>query len=74
MRTTDSRHGYRVYLNLIKGMDVVRPNQVWVSDITYVRLPSEFVYLAAILDKYSRKMVGHALSSNIDSFLTPEAL
>lgn len=74
VRTTDSRHGYRVYPNLIKGMDVVRPNQVWVSDITYVRLPSEFVYLAAILDKYSRKAVGYALSANVDSLLTLEAL
>ncbi len=44
------------------------------SDITYVRLPSEFVYLAAVLDKYSRKAVGHALSSNVDSLLTLEAL
>lgn len=74
VRTTDSRHGYQIYPNLIKELSVTSPNQVWVSDITYIRLLFEFGYLAAILDKYSRRAIGYALSSSIDSRLTLEAL
>lgn len=74
VRTTDSRHSYRVYPNLIKGLEVKRPNQVWVTDITYLRLPSEFVYLAAIIDKYLCEAAWQGISSNVDSLLTLEAL
>ena len=74
VRTTNSRHGFRIYPNLIKDLVVTRPNQVWVSDITYIRLLYEFAYLAAILDKYSRKTIGYALSRHIDHQLTLAAL
>jgi putative transposase len=74
VRTTDSKHSYQVYPNLVKELEVTKPNQVWVSDITYVRLLYEFVYLAAILDKYSRKAIGYALTDHIDSRLTLQAL
>ena len=74
MRTTDSNHSYQVYPNLIKDLELTKTNQVWVSDITYIRLLYEFVYLAAILDKYSRKAIGYALTDHIDSRLTLQAL
>jgi transposase InsO family protein len=57
-RTTQSYHTLPVFGNMIKGMEVSAPNQVWVSDITYVRTREDFVYLALITDKYSRKVVG----------------
>jgi transposase InsO family protein len=72
--TTDSRHGERRYPNLVKDLAVVRPDQVWVADITYVRLPAAFVFLAAILDAYSRRCVGCQLSRTIDTELTLTAL
>lgn len=72
--TTDSSHRYRIYPNLIKGLQIVRLNQAWVADITYVRLPSSFVYLAAILDGFSRKSIGHHMSRHIDTNLTLGAL
>lgn len=74
VRTTNSRHGFRIYPNLTKDLVVTRPNQVWVSDITYIRLLYEFAYLAAILDKYSRKAIGYALSRHIDHRLALAAL
>jgi len=74
VKTTNSKHSYRVYPNLIKDLVVKETNQVWVSDITYIRLLYDFVYLAAILDRYSRKAIGYALSRHIDSRLTLEAL
>src|SRR5213594_2684660 len=58
VRTTDSRHALPVYPNLIKNRQVRAVNQVWVADITYIRIQSSFVYLAAILDLYSRRIVG----------------
>ena len=58
VRTTDSRHALPVYPNLIKNRQVRAVNQVWVADITYIRIRSSFVYLAAILDLYSRRIVG----------------
>ena len=58
VRTTDSRHTLQVYPNLIKKRQVRSLNQVWVADITYIRIRSSFVYLAAILDLYSRRIVG----------------
>jgi transposase InsO family protein len=74
VHTTDSQHGYQVYPNLIKGMTIAAPNMVWVADLTYIRLPRTFVYLAAILDAYSRKCVGWQLSTRIDTQLTLAAL
>ena len=74
VHTTDSQHRYQVYPNLIKGMTIEAPDVVWVADLTYIRLPSTFVYLAAILDAYSRKCVGWKLSKRIDTQLTLGAL
>jgi transposase InsO family protein len=72
--TTDSKHGFAVYENLAKDIIPVRPNQLWRADITYIRLSSEFVYLAVILDAFSRRVVGWALSRHIDAQLTLGAL
>ena len=58
VRTTDSRHPFPRYPNLVKGMVVTGPNQVWLADITYIRILTGFMYLAAILDAWSRKVVG----------------
>jgi putative transposase len=74
VHTTDSQHRYPVYPNLIKGMTIEAPDVVWVADLTYIRLPSAFVYLAAILDAYSRKCVGWKLSKRIDTQLALGAL
>jgi putative transposase len=73
-RTTDSRHRFPRYPNRIKGMAISRLNQVWLSDITYIRVRTGFVYLAAILDAYSRRVIGHAISTGLDTALTLEAL
>lgn len=73
-KTTDSRHGYRRYPNLIKGMAISRLNQVWLSDITYIRIRTGFVYLAAILDACSRRIIGYAISTRLEAGLTLEAL
>jgi len=72
--TTDSRHSFPRYPNLVKGMAVVRPNQVWLADITYIRILTGFMYLAAILDAWSRKVVGYAISTAINTSLTLDAL
>ena len=72
--TTDSRHGLTTYPNLLLQTEVTRLNQVWVADITYIRLPRSFAYLAALLDAYSRKVIGWALSRWIDTTLTLQAL
>lgn len=74
VHTTDSQHPYQVYPNLVKGGEVTAPDTLWVADITYIRLPSMFVYLAAILDAYSRKCVGWKLSKRIDGQLALDAL
>ena len=74
VRTTDSRHYFPRYPNLIKGMVIDRLNQVWVADITYIRIRTGFVYLAAILDAFSRRVIGYAVSTRLDSALTLEAL
>jgi putative transposase len=74
VHTTDSQHRYQVSPNLIKGMTIEAPDKVWVADLTYIRLPSTFVYLAAILDAYSRKCVGWKLSNRIDTQLALGAL
>jgi transposase InsO family protein len=64
-RTTDSRHPYRYYPNLIKDIRIDRPGQVYVSDITYIHTLEGFQYLALVMDYYSRKIVGYDLSSNL---------
>ncbi len=74
IKTTDSNHPYPVYPNLIKGLKVIIVNQVWVADITYIRIVSAFVYLAVILDLYSRKAIGYAISRQIDTNLSLAAL
>ena len=74
VRTTDSRHKLPVYPNLLKKRQVRAINQVWVADITYIRIRSSFVYLAAILDLYSRRIVGWAISKRIDTQLCVAAL
>jgi transposase InsO family protein len=61
MRTTNSAHSYRVYPNLAAEVVLTEPNRLWVADITYIRLRREFIYLAAILDAFSRRVVGCAL-------------
>jgi putative transposase len=72
--TTDSAHGFPVYPNLIAGMSVTRLNQVWVSDITYIRIGTGFVYLAVILDVFSRRVVGWAISKSLTHSITIGAL
>jgi transposase InsO family protein len=72
--TTDSKHDFQVYLNLAARMEVTAVNQLWVADITYIRLPREFVFLAVILDAYSRRMVGRCLARSLHSELTFTAL
>jgi putative transposase len=72
--TTESGHGLRTYPNLIRGVQATGPNQIWQADITYIRLPTTFVYLACVLDAWSRKIVGWTLSRTIDSRLALTAL
>ena len=72
--TTDSDHDFEVYLNLARRMKLSGVNQLWVADITYIRLKAEFVYLAVILDAYSRKVVGWALERTLASRLAVAAL
>ncbi len=74
VHTTDSNHPYPIYPNRIKDLIVTSLNQVWIADITYVRILRGFAYLAAILDKLSRKVVGYALSRTIDRALTLDTL
>jgi putative transposase len=72
--TTDSEHHLEVYLNLASRMKLTGINQLWVADITYIRLQKEFVYLAVILDAFSRKVVGWALDRTLASRLPIAAL
>lgn len=72
--TTDSHHPHPRYPNRIKGLKLRQPNQVWGADITYIRLGRRFVYLAVILDAYTRAVRGWALSRTIDQQLTLDAL
>lgn len=76
INTTDSNHNLKKYSNLLKkeNINVTRLDQVWVSDITYIKLPTGFVYLAVIIDAYSRKVIGYCLSKNIDKDLALKAL
>jgi putative transposase len=72
--TTDSDHAGPIFPDLAKGIVPDRPNQVWVSDLTYVAIPGGFVYLAAILDAWSRKVVGYAISRSMDARIAVAAL
>lgn len=72
--TTNSNHDHKVYPNMIKDLDIIQPNQVWASDITYIQLTSEFIYLAVILDLFTRRCIGWDLSRNIDTQLALSAL
>ena len=65
-RTTNSWHRFHKFPNLIKGIKIKRPNQVWVSDITYVKLLKGYCYLALITDAYSRKIVGYDISDSLE--------
>ena len=72
--TTDSRHDGPIFPNLAAGMILTGPNQLWVSDITYVALPRRFAYAAIILDAWSRMVIGYAIGPYIDAGLTLAAL
>jgi putative transposase len=74
LRTTRSDHGMPVYPNLIKRLQLTRLNQVWVADITYIRLMREFIFLAVILDAFSRRCIGWALSRYMTTALSLNAL
>ena len=74
VRTTDSAHGYRRYPNLIRRLDVIRPDQVWCSDITYIRLRRGFAYLAIILDIFTRGLRGWHLGRTLSTELALTAL
>lgn len=74
VRTTDSNHDELVHPNLLPELAVTDVNQVWVADLTYIRVAAGFVYLAAILDVYSRKAIGWAISLGLDRALTLAAL
>jgi putative transposase len=72
--TTDSNHGRRVYPNLARTMVLTGVDQLWVADITYIRLREEFVFLAVILDSFSRRVIGWALDRTLEDRLTLVAL
>jgi putative transposase len=72
--TTDSNHNFRVYPNLAGEMELTGLNQLWRADITYIRLETEFVYLAVVLDAYSRRVIGWALDRTLEDDLAIAAL
>jgi transposase InsO family protein len=72
--TTRSRHGWRVVPNLARGLEVTGCDQLWVADITYVRLAEEFAYLAIVLDAFSRRVIGWALETHLQASLAIAAL
>lgn len=72
--TTDSNHNHEIHPNLIEELSINGINQVWTVDITYIRINSGFVYLAVVLDLYSRKVIGWAISKKIDGKLAIDAL
>ena len=74
MVTTDSSHGRRVYPNLARNMILTATDQLWRADITYIRLRDEFVFLAVILDAYSRRVIGWTLDRTLEDELTLGAL
>lgn len=72
--TTDSSHGRAVYPNLITNLTLTVPNQLWVADITYIRLMEEFVFLAVVLDAFSRRVLGWELDESLQTSLAMRAL
>jgi transposase InsO family protein len=72
--TTDSRHGWKVWPNLARRLVPTAVNQLWVADITYIRLAESFVYLAVVLDAFSRRMVGWAMADHLRAELALAAL
>ncbi len=72
--TTDSAHGLRTYPNVAASLEVAGLNQLWVADITYIRLQEEFIYLAVILDAHSRRVIGWHLDDTLEDSLTITAL
>jgi transposase InsO family protein len=72
--TTNSNHPFYKYPNLVKEFTPTKPNQLWVSDITYVLIPGKFAYLSLITDAYSKKIVGWSLQENLQSKGPLEAL
>lgn len=74
VQTTDSNHSYTRYSNLIRGMKPKLPNQIWVADITYIRFGVRFLYLAVILDAFSRAVRGWALSRSLSQDISLDAL
>jgi len=73
-RTTDSEHGYPRYRNLVKDLEITHPDQVWASDITYIRLQDGFVYLAVVIDLFTRAIRGWCLGLTLDQELSLIAL
>lgn len=74
VRTTDSDHDGPIFPLVARGFEIHGPDQLWVADITYVAIASGFVYLAVVLDAWSRRVIGHALGRRIDARLTRAAL
>lgn len=72
--TTDSNHRFRIHPNLAESMELTAVNQLWVADITYIRLQREFVFLAVVLDAFSRKAIGWELGRNLETKLALAAL
>ena len=72
--TTDSRHWMHKYSNLVKGFDITRPEQLWVSDMTYIRVMNQWGYLSLITDAFSRKIVGYCFRSDMLAIGCSEAL
>ena len=73
-RTTDSRHGFAIRPNLTRGLTPTALDQIWVADITYIRLAENFVYLAVVIDAFSRKVIGWALDDHLEARLAIAAL
>lgn len=67
LNTSKPHPQHMIYPYLLRGVDIIRPNQVWSTDITYIRLPRGFVYLVAIIDWYSRKVLSWRLSNTMDT-------
>ena len=74
VKTTDSNHRYLIYPNLVKDFILTGINQIWVVDITYIRILLGFVYLAVILDAFSIKALGYCISKSLDTELALQAL
>ena len=73
-RTTNSQHAFQRYPNRVMTVEIERPDQVWVGDITYIRLQQDFVYLAVLMDVFTRSIRGWHLARNMDQSLTLTAL